>query len=389
MLSNTSMRNKLWLIRMMLACLALLTSSAFSQQAVVLSAGQTALETGQSFLTTYAGRCYAVMPMHVAVEQGGRHNVRREGKQRLFGEAGTATDLADDVAIAPVQGIAEPDCGLSASSIARAVDSQLKRNGIAVLRYVNGDGTIGQLAVSIVDNDGVQLLRVQPTRSSSVIRKGFSGSQLLIDGAVIGMLVSVNARSGVGTVVRQDFLMSKVDAFLRNETATRSERNANASQAREAESNTELPAEAKEIGAQSNAMLEIKAWSNPPTDDAFRAQNLYAQGNDGLWRVAPDEWPLTLDFSLGAKSTVVSGIVLDGRGLPGNELPGRVEILIKPTPVTRTWTSVISVAPAYQDGVATIHFAPRRAQMIRVSIASTTDTADAVSLRRLKVLWQQ
>ncbi|NYT61769.1 hypothetical protein H0A66_05450 [Alcaligenaceae bacterium] len=363
--------NRLWLMILMLAGLMQMAPSVFAHQAVVLSGGETNTEIGQSFLTRHAGHCYAVMPMHVALEQGGSHNVRREGRRRLFGEAGPAADLADDVGIAPIQGIADQDCGLGASSIARAIEPKLKRNGIAVLRYVNGDGTIGQLAVSIVDNDGVRLLRVQPTHSSRVIRKGLSGSQLLIDGAVVGMLVSVHARSGVGTIVRQDFLMSKVDAFLANEEAIRRKQSANVTQA---------------TGTESKLALELRAWSNPPIDAMYRAQNLYAPGDQGLWRSAPDAWPLTLDFSLGAKSTVVSGMVLDGLGVPANELPGRVEILIKPAASARTWTSVLSVVPAYENGVATIRFAPRLGQLVRLSIAPTAGLVDVVSLRRLKIL---
>jgi len=340
--------------------------AAHAHQAVVLAQDSpTTHETGQAFLSNRAGQCYAISPAHV-LQQGQRQGLRREGRLPLFGELGPMADLGEDVGIAPVTGIPVGECGLNPFAMTRAVDAHLRANALGVLRSVNADGTFAQMAVAIVDNDGDRLLRVQPTHATTQIRKGLSGSQLVIGDAVIGMLVSVHARSGVGTVVRQDAVLSRVDAWLRSGAHRRTD-------------------EATTQGGSGAGALEVTGWSSLPAGPEHAATQLVAPGEAGRWRAVPGQWPVTLDFAMNATDEGWSSVVLDGRGVPADELPSVVEILTNTSLRARGWRSVISLQPVYENGVARISFAPQRARHIRLSLSPAAQAGAAVSLRRVSV----
>src|SRR5690606_14061771 len=136
------------------------------------------LEVGQAWLVRSAERCFGVLPYHVAQETS-VPSLLREGSSALRGEAVEVVDLGDDAAIAIMNGGITRDCGPSLGSISRGVDRHLRGGGIGTLRFVNGDGTIGRLSVTVVDDDGAGLLRVQTTAADERIRKGQSGSLLI------------------------------------------------------------------------------------------------------------------------------------------------------------------------------------------------------------------
>lgn len=369
-MTNPRLRARLWAS----ALTALLPCAApvAAQQAVVTTQDASALEIGQAFLAHHGGQCYAILPTHV-VSEAGRPALRREGTQGLLGETLDHAELGDDLSLARVAGAITGDCGGSALSIRRAVERLLQQGRLGTLRSVNGDGTVAQLGVTIVDDDGRGMLRVQPTHQGNPIRKGLSGSLLLIDGVSVGMLLSVNARSGIGTVVRIDTLMAKVDAHLMNAAAPAAAPPAQAGAARSS-------AAATAGGAR------VLAWSALPIDEAHRAANLTAGAEAPPWASIPERWPVTIDLQASEGLVTINGVVLDGRAVANaGQLPAHVELFINPSGDARGWRAITSVALDYRDGVAQIALAPLRTRLLRLSFSATVGGGEVISLGRISL----
>lgn len=345
-----------------------------AQQAVVTTQDASALEIGQAFLAHHGGQCYAILPTHV-VREAGRPALRREGTQGLLGETTDHAELGDDLSLARVAGAIAGDCGVSALSIRRAVERLLQQGRLGSLRSINGDGTVAQLGVTIVDDDGRGMLRVQPTHQGNPIRKGLSGSLLLIDGVSVGMLLSVNARSGVGTVARIDTLMAKVDAHLMNAAAPGPAPSAQGAP------------DASGAAAAPTGGLRVLAWSALPVDEAHRAANLTAGGEAPPWASIPERWPVTIDLQAGEGLVTISGVVLDGRGVAdAGQLPAHVELFINPSGDARAWRAITAMPLDYRDGVAQIALAPLRTRLLRLSFSATAGGSARISLGRIGLL---
>jgi hypothetical protein len=372
-MTNLRLRARLWASAMtaLLPCAA----PVAAQQAVVTTQDASALEIGQAFLAHHGGQCYAILPTHV-VREAGRPALRREGTQGLLGEAIDHADLGEDLSLARLDGAITSDCGASALSVRRAIERLLQQGRLGTLRSINGDGTVAQLGVTIVDDDGRGMLRVQPTHQGNPIRKGLSGSLLLIDGVSVGMLLSVNARSGIGTVARIDTLMAKVDAHLINAAAPTTAPPAQAGAAP-----SSAPAAAPAGGPR------VLAWSALPIDEAHRAANLTASAEAPPWASLPTRWPVTIDLQAGEGLVTINGVVLDGRGVAdAGQLPAHVEVFINPSGDARGWRAITATTVDYRDGVAHIALAPMRTRLLRLSFSATVGGGERISLGRIGLL---
>lgn len=339
--------------------------AAWSNQAVILSDAVPALEVGQGFLGQHAGQCHLVMPTHVAAEGGSK--LRREGAQPLYGQLQASQDLGDDISLVRVAGIHGNACGLSFSLLPRAVDTPLQRASMVQLRFVNGDGSIGRIPVSVVDNDQTQYLRVKPLLAQERIYKGMSGSQLIVDGAAIGMLLSVHARTGVGTVIRQDALLNKVDRSLR--------------QSRQPDIDT------VETSTTAGSMLTLLAWDALPVGQA-QPDSLVSDDSAQPWRVTYTGKPVSLDFRVQTPDSAWAGVQIDVRGIAAHERPEMAEILLAMRDDAPSWMAVKTVRLTYEDDVATIPILRRRSALLRVRLSQQrTPAAPAyLGVRRIAVL---
>jgi len=360
----------------LLACLAW-PLAASAQQALVTTQDAAALEIGQAFLAHYGPQCYAIMPTHVVQEAARPALLRevtppmqRDKKPPLLGETHDAVDLGGDIGIAKVSGAIAADCGTGALTVQRSVDRLLQQGRLATLRSINGDGTVAQLAVAIIDDDGRGTLRVQPTHPDNPIRKGLSGSILMIDGVMTGMLLSVDARHGIGKVARIDSLMAKVDAHLMSLPAA----SGSSAAARAPLVNTGKP----------GLSPRVVGWSALPLDDNRRAANLTAAGDALSWASQPMTWPVTIDVAAGDGVVVVSGVTLDGRGVDAGHLPAQVEIYVNLSGEPRGWRAVTSEKLTYKDSMSQVRFAPLRARTVRLSFSGTVDGGKIIALRRVE-----
>jgi len=356
------------------ALLPVLSGPAAAQQALVRSYENVALEIGQGYLSHYGSRCLAIMPTHVVQEAGDVAALLREGTDPLLGESTSFTDLGDDVSVADVSGAISNDCGYSTMAVSRAVGNRIKANALASVRSVNGDGSIAQLSVTIIDDDGERFLRVQPTNDINQLRKGQSGSLLMSGDTPIGMLLSVNARFGVGKVIRLDAMFEKIDGFV--------------SGPRSAVAASAVTATGGKVASrQADAGGSIISWSAMPIDADHRAGNLVASDESPAWIANVDAWPVEIEMDLAGDRIAIAGIELHSQAVddPGT-LPSAVELMVSSTESGRRWRSISGGTIVFADGVARISTAPSWARHVRLVITGAANGGNVVALGRLRVI---
>ena len=360
--------------RLLAACLVLLLAcnTATARQALVRSYSNPAQSIGQAYLTHYGGRCIALLPVHVATEAG-IPAFLGEGNGSL-GESEEISDLGDDLALAEVTGSVTQDCGYSISTISRAISSLIGSQGLATLRSVNSDGTVAQMAVAIVDDDGRMFLRVRPTNDRIQIRKGHSGSLLMIGDQPVGMLLSVNSRHGVGKVLRLDTVLSRAEDYMGERGADRPV------------ASGESAAASSDLAAAASGGSVI-GWNTLPVDAEHRPANLVMADPAAPWLARVEDWPAEIELVLAGDKVLITRNELDGRGLPDpDELPGRVELLVNVSSEEVRWRSLLSREADFgEDGIATFSFAPTWARQVRIVMGSNRGGTDRIGLRRIRV----
>lgn len=348
--------------------LALFSTAASAQQALVRSYDNPSLEIGQAYLAHYGDRCLAILPTHVASESGNVAALLKEGTSPLLGETAAYAALGDDISVADVTGAIRGDCGFSTVAVSRAVQSRIRANAVASVRSVNGDGSIAQLSVTIIDDDGSLFLRVQPTNDTNQLRKGQSGSLLIAGDTPIGMLLSVDPRFGAGKVIRLDAMLDKVDRHLASGTAPDS-----ASQ--------QLETAANEPAG------KITQWTAVAAGAEHRATNLVATDDSPPWIANVSAWPVEIELELPGGRLALAGIALDGTGIAdAGMLPATVELLISSTEKGRRWRSVAGGSVTYSDGRALFEIAPSWVRHVKLVISETGNGANTVALRRLELI---
>jgi hypothetical protein len=345
-----------------------------AQQALVRSYADPALSIGQAYLTHYGEQCIALLPTHVAMEAG-TPAFLLEGSA-LLGESDAVSDLGDDLSLALVSGSASGDCGYSMSTLSRAVNGLIRNQGLATLRSVNGDASLARMAVAIIDDDGHTYLRVRPTRDRIQIRKGHSGSLLMIRDKPVGMLLSVNARHGVGKILRFDALLSRAEEHL-----------ADAAQAQPTmQPATTTGAARADLAAAANGG-RITGWNTLPVDAEHRAANLIGSTAAPYWRSRTETWPVEVAVDLAGEKVVINRIELDGSGVPDpGELPKRVEIFVNVSSEGENWRSLVAREAQYDaSDVAVFTLAPTWARQVKIAIGDSRDSVDTTSLRRVRI----
>lgn len=350
--------------------LLLAACTVFASQAVVWSHVMPDVEIGQAWLLRYGERCLAVTPEHVLTEAG-RPGLRGEGgKER--GELDTVTGLGADRAFGTVAGGLATRCGPPVATISRNVTHLLKGGAIGALRSLNGDGTVARLAVVVVDDDGEGMLRVLPTGDGARIRKGQSGSLLLIGDVPVGMLLSVNTRSGVGNVVRVDALVSALEAHLRSEPVAPL-------------SGATGPGTRPAAGPEGS--WAIARWSVDPVSSASSARNLLLPDPGQLWHARVPSWPVELELHRSAGTGPLAGFdVVAAPSELADARPRRVEIVVTPSAASSRWRPLGVFALDYGvEGTARLRFAPTRAGAVRLRFMGEPD-ATQVALASITIL---
>lgn len=348
--------------------LCALAPPAFSAQAIVWSYAMPDVEMGQAWLLRHGQHCLAVSPTHVYREAGGV-GLRGEGRKES-GELSQMMDLGDDLAYGIVAGGLATRCGPPLATISRSVSRWLQGGAIGALRGLNGDGTVARTAVVVVDDDGQGMLRVKPTGDGARIQKGHSGSLLMIGDVPVGMLLSVNARSGVGLVVRVDILLARVEAELQNRTAA---------------GKPEVDSPSVSLSAANG--WEISRWSVDPVSSETSALNLLDGDAGRIWHARVYAWPVDIELHHPGGAVPVSGIGIAGaRSHPQSTWPTGVEIQSSADPASGRWRAVGLFTLSYDaEAQAWIRFASTRASAIRLRFVNQGEVTE-ISLAEMGVV---
>jgi|GEM_PF-1637643 len=324
-----------WILLVTLSGL-LSAKTSFASQAAVRNYDNPELNIGQSFLASYGEKCIAFMPGHVAREANNRPSFLKEGKQPILGTSQHLVDLGDDASMGFVQGEIAQKCGSSTSLISRAVDTHVQKSGLATLRWINFDGSQGNIAVSVLDHGDPVFLRIQPANSQQQIRKGMSGSVLWANGHPVGILLSVNAARGRATVFRMDELLTRAEAELRGNIGT-DYTNKNLSE------NTSTSSAPDNLLAVAQGAA-VTAWSAMAVSADKQAVNLLDPASNQGWQVAVQRFPVSVEFNLVGEKQALSRIVLSGEHVTDvSSLPKRATVMFNLSSSGKNWRTFSTV----------------------------------------------
>ena len=323
----------------------LATAPGYSEQAAVRSYENPALGIGQSFLASYGERCFVFMPSHVAKEADARPSLVKMAKKPVLGSSQDIWDLGDDVSMGMVQGEIARDCGRSISLLSRAVDKHVENTGLATLRWVNFDGSQGNIAVSVLDHGDPLYLRIQPANSKQQIRKGMSGSVLWANGHPVGILLSVHAARGRATVFRMDAMLARAEKKLRASTTSSIQQKEPAL----LEADNML---ASDLGA------SVTSWSVMAESADKQTTNLLDANLQSSWRAAVEKWPVSLEIDLAGEKQALGRIQLSGVGVDDEaHLPKRVTLLFNLSSSRKSWRTFSTVDLQFDENhLAEIRF---------------------------------
>ena len=163
-------------------------------------------EDGQGFLRQRSNDCYLITPQHVL---GQARQATLVGDRAERHSAMLERSYEPDLAILRVPGLSGcpsrfPDGG--------ALDRLLQGGSEARLVSRSSSGAVRQTPVEIIASDE-RFIRVRAQNGEPLFR-GMSGSPLMIGGSTAGMLQSVDADSGTGTVLRQDYMSRVLESWF-------------------------------------------------------------------------------------------------------------------------------------------------------------------------------
>jgi hypothetical protein len=175
------------------------------------------------------------------------------------------------------------------------------------------------------------------------------------------MLQSVDARYGIGKVIRLDEMLAKFDGYVASGRAAPN-------------------------AAPAAASLQVSSWTAMAVDASKRAVNLVASGDEPAWVAHVEQWPVAVELDLGGERLAITGIELDGAIEEVAMLPASIEILISSTADGKRWRSVAGGSVDFIDGKADFALAPTWARRIRLVFAASAGDPERISLRRVRVL---
>lgn len=325
-------------------------------------------EEGQALLFRRLGECYAVTPAHVLA--GGLFaNLVGGHDRRPQGDGDLLQTFGYDLALLHVTGALERYCGGSLQT-GSGLEQRLAVAERGTLVSVNGDGSLSLRRVTVSDV-GLLYLRVRPEQERDQLFKGLSGSLLRIDHRPAGILMSVDADTGEGRVLRFDRMAETLRPFF---GATRHRR-----------SRIDHAPDTS-VTTAAGPTPKVVSWNAPPLDATHRAANLVA-GVEKIWYAAAASFPLEVELELpGDKARAIRGVRLVGRGVrPVNRLPRDFEILVS-SRSDGHWLPMASGSYMRTEQEKTVGFAPVRARRIMLRIYSNWGDATAVGLAAVEVL---
>ncbi len=159
-----------------------------------------ARQTGQGVLRGRGAECFVVTPYHVV--EGATGAVRVVGGRSSQAKAEVLRQLPGDLAILRVDTAGALPCADWAPPEDLSALLRGQSAGTLSMREADGSQTLMPVTFRGIDDE---MIFVRPTRPDDQISKSMSGGSLLVNGVVVGMLLSVDG--GVGQVYQMDDIM--------------------------------------------------------------------------------------------------------------------------------------------------------------------------------------
>ncbi len=326
-------------------------------------------EIGQALLVQHSNACYAIVPTHV-VSNSAFITISGTGINPAFGDALLPTDLGYDLSVMPIEGEISLNCGPLLSTIDRNLKSRLQKQAVSLINIVNPDGSVSRIRSIITDQTFTKLI-VKPLSTNEALMKGMSGSYVTsVDNKPLGILLSVDASTGEGSVIRIDRALETINPYFQS---------------------IGKPAEnlrpATELVATNNLAETVSKWTLHAIDKQHRAHNLLAtEESIAPWIAKKNGSKIQLVFNLrNNQSQAISQITFSNKGLEGNKsLARQIEILIDSTG-NGHWKSIKAITMPKNGSTITASFSPKLAKKVMLQIYDNWGDRHSIALGRVHI----
>lgn len=196
------------IVQFLMGGFLLLTILLSASAAPVLVLGE---EVGQGVLRVRSGECFAIVPEHVI---GFGLGLRVMSAGRVWAPASLETTFGDDIAVIRVASQGRITCGMGWPIIdtPEAILTEAVSRGRqgSILRVRETGGIVSYPVRFTGVND--RYVEVRAVDQESEAFKGVSGSQLLLDGMPVGMVLAIE--DGVISAYRHDALSHLIARFF-------------------------------------------------------------------------------------------------------------------------------------------------------------------------------
>jgi outer membrane protein assembly factor BamB len=165
---------------------------------------------GYGITRSQGGACFAIAPSSIARENVNLHAMI-PGVFRLPAQVVRSFDAG--FAIVRV-GEDSTACEGERWEDGAHLEVALTRTGIGSLEIRPGDGALGRMHVHVDEIDADGFFAISPVVESDRLMEGMSGSRVLIEDNIAGLLLSVDETKNSGRVIRQDNLNALVAPFF-------------------------------------------------------------------------------------------------------------------------------------------------------------------------------
>lgn len=198
------------IVQWILAGYLLLTAVPMAYAAPVLVQGE---EIGQGVLRVRSGECFAIVPEHVI---GFGLGLRVMSAGRVWAPASLETTFGDDISVIRVESQGKITCGMGwpvIDNLDEILTEAVSRSLQGAILRIRETGGVVAYPVHFIGMDD-RYVEVRTVDQVDEAFKGFSGSQLLLDGQPVGMVLSTD--NGLVKAYRHDALSHLVGRFFKS-----------------------------------------------------------------------------------------------------------------------------------------------------------------------------
>jgi hypothetical protein len=320
-------------------------------------------EVGQGFLMKRLDQCYLVTPAHVIGEEFFA-NLIGGTNLRALGEAEPIQTFGYDLSILSVSGALTKECDTNINQF-NSLDIPLKNATKLSVSSVNADGSVSLIPVSLTDTSLIHL-RINPEDGQSPLYKGLSGSLVFLDKLPVGMLLSIDADSGEGVVLRLDRAIETIKPFFHSGGFVKK---------------AKAKPTVKSKDPSNIIKLTALKWSHQPIAGSTRTAYLIDGDNTTTWQIAPTSLPASVEISTGGKSQLINGLLLSNYSDDKSSFIKDFEILSsRKASGKRGWNSIYSGTWLNNKKEKQVVFSAVKAKRLMLVVHSHWGSSKAVGM---------